>query len=57
MDEYYWPVAKLMVLTGLIASEIAALKSGHVRDGYLYVDYQITERSLASPRHWQTSPV
>ena len=41
MDEFYHPVAKLMVLTGLIASEIAALKPQHIRDGYLYVEESI----------------
>jgi integrase len=38
---YYRPVAKLMILTGLIASEIAALKKVHIRDGYLWVEQSI----------------
>lgn len=38
MDPYYRPVTKLMMLTGLIASEIAALKRSHIRDGYLYIE-------------------
>lgn len=41
MEPYYRPVAKLMVLTGLMASEIAALKPAHVRDGNLYVEQSI----------------
>jgi integrase len=41
MEPYYRPVAKLMVLTGLIASEIAALRKSHIRDGYLYVEQSI----------------
>lgn len=41
MDEYYQPIAKLMVLTGLIASEIAAIKRQHIRDGYLYIEESI----------------
>lgn len=41
MGEYYRPVAKLMILTGIIASEIAALKKSHIRNGYLYVEESI----------------
>jgi integrase len=41
MEAYYRPVAKLMVITGMIASEIAALKKSHIRDGYLYVEQSI----------------
>lgn len=41
MDPYYRPVAKLMMLTGIIASEIAALKKSHIRDGYLYIEESI----------------
>ena len=41
MEPYYHPVAKLMMLTGMIASEIAALKKSHIRDGYLYVEQSI----------------
>lgn len=44
MDEYYRPVAKLMVLTGLMASEIAGLKPHHIRDGYLYIEESIVRR-------------
>lgn len=44
MDEYYRPVAKLMVLTGLMASEIAALKSSHIRDGYLCIEESIVRK-------------
>ena len=44
MDEYYRPVAKLMVLTGLMASEIAALKPEHIRDGYLYIEESIVRQ-------------
>ncbi|WP_052263395.1 tyrosine-type recombinase/integrase [Geobacter pickeringii] len=41
MELYYRPVAKLMVLTGMIASELAALKKTHIRDGFLYVEQSI----------------
>ncbi|WP_129126912.1 site-specific integrase [Geomonas oryzae] len=41
MEPHYRPVAKLMVLTGMIASEIAALKKSHIREGYLYVEQSI----------------
>lgn len=41
MDEYYHPVATLMVMTGMIASEIAAVKPQHIRDGYLYIEESI----------------
>ncbi|WP_224961280.1 tyrosine-type recombinase/integrase [Geomonas subterranea] len=41
MEPYYRPVAKLMILTGLIASEIAALKKSHVHDGHLWVEQSI----------------
>lgn len=41
MEEFYRPVAQLMVLTGLIASEVAALKPQHIRDGYLYIEESI----------------
>ena len=41
MEPYYRPVAKLMVLTGLMASEVAALKPHHIRDGILYVEQSI----------------
>ncbi len=41
MDEYYRPVSKLMVLTGLMASEIAAIKASHIREGYLYIEESI----------------
>jgi integrase len=41
MEPYYRPVVKLMMLTGLIASEIAALKKSHIRDGYLYIEESI----------------
>jgi len=34
-------VAKLMRLTGMMASEIAALKKTHIRDGYFYVEESI----------------
>lgn len=44
MDPYYRPVAKLMVLTGLMASEIAALKARHIQDGYLYIEESIVRR-------------
>lgn len=44
MDPYYHPVAKLMVLTGLMASEIAALKASHIRDGYLYIEESIVRK-------------
>lgn len=41
MNEYYRPVAKLMILTGMMASEIAALKRSHIRDGYLFIEESI----------------
>jgi integrase len=41
MDEFYRPVTKLMVLTGMIASEIAAIKRQHIRDGYLHIEESI----------------
>jgi len=41
MEPFYRPVAKLMMLTGLIASEIAALKQSHIRDGYLHIEESI----------------
>lgn len=44
MDEYYRPVSKLMVLTGLMASEIAGLKASHIRDGYLYIEESIVRK-------------
>ena len=44
MDEYYRPVAKLMVLTGLMASEIASLKASHIRDGYLHIEESIVRK-------------
>lgn len=44
MDEYYRPVAKLMLLTGLMASEFAALKASHIRDGYLYIEESIVRK-------------
>lgn len=43
MEPYYRPVAKLMVITGMIASEIAALKKSHIRDGYVYVQQSIVK--------------
>ncbi|ABK99983.1 Arm DNA-binding domain-containing protein [Pelobacter propionicus] len=44
MDANYRPVAKLMVLTGLMASEIAALKPRHIRDGHLYIEESIVRK-------------
>jgi integrase len=44
MDPYYRPVAKLMVLTGLMASEIAALKASHNQNGYLYIEESIARK-------------
>lgn len=44
MEPYYRPVAKLMVITGVIASEIAALKKSHIRDGYLYIEESIVRK-------------
>jgi integrase len=41
MEPYYRPVAKLMVLTGLMASEMAALKPHHIKDGTLRVEQSI----------------
>ena len=41
MEPYYRPVAKLMVLTGLMASEIAALRPAHMRDGILFIEQSI----------------
>lgn len=41
MEPFYRPVAKLMVVTGMIASEIAAVKKSHIRDGYLYIEQSI----------------
>lgn len=34
-------VGELHVRTGLIASEIAALKPGHIRGGYLHIESSI----------------
>lgn len=44
MDEYYRPVSTLMVLTGLMASEIAGLKARHIQDGYLYIEESIVRK-------------
>lgn len=44
MEEYYRPVAKLMVLTGLMASEIAGLKPHHIKDGDLYIEESIVKK-------------
>jgi integrase len=44
MDPYYRPVAKLMVLSGLMASEIAALRPHHIRDGYLHIEESIVRK-------------
>lgn len=41
IDPYYRPVTELMVLTGLMASEIAGLKPQHVQNGMLYVEKSI----------------
>lgn len=41
MEPFYRPVAKLMVLTGLMASEVAALKPNHMKDGFLHVEQSI----------------
>ena len=41
LEPYYRRVTRLMVLTGMIASEIAALKKSHIRDGFLYVEQSI----------------
>lgn len=43
MDEFYKPVSKLMVMTGLMASEIAALKTCHIRNGYLYIELSVVK--------------
>lgn len=43
VDEYFKPVTKLMVLTGLMASEIAGIKPGCIRDGYLNIEYKIVK--------------
>ena len=37
LDPWYQPVAELMMLTGMIASEVAGLPRLHVKDGYLLV--------------------
>ncbi len=44
MSEYYRPVSKLMILTGLMASEIAGLKARHVQEGYLYIEESIVRK-------------
>jgi integrase len=41
MEPFYRPVTKLMVLTGLMASEIADLRPYHIRDGILCVERSI----------------
>ena len=43
MDEFYKPVSELMVMTGLMASEIAALKTCHIRNGYLYIELSVVK--------------
>lgn len=43
IERYYQPVTKLMVLTGIIASEIAALKPHHIRNGSIYVEEAIVK--------------
>lgn len=37
LDPWYRPVAELMVLTGMIASEVAGLTRLHLKDGYMLV--------------------
>jgi len=41
MEPFYRPVTKLMVLTGLMASEVAALKPNHMKGGFLHVEQSI----------------
>lgn len=38
---HYQPVVKLMVLTGLMASEIASLRPQSIRNGYLYIEASV----------------
>lgn len=43
IDTFYKPVTELMVMTGLMASEIAALKTCHIRNGYLYIQLSVVK--------------
>lgn len=37
LDEWHKPICELMIMTGLIASEVAGLKKSDIRGGYLHV--------------------
>jgi len=43
IEEHYKPVTKLMVLTGLMASEIAGIKPDCIRNGYLYIECSVVK--------------
>jgi integrase len=43
IEEHYKPVTKLMVLTGLMASEIAGIKPDCIRNGYLHVECSVVK--------------
>lgn len=41
MEPFYRPVARLMNLTGLMASEVAALRPESIREGYLHIERSV----------------
>lgn len=54
MDPWYRPIAELMLLTGMISSELAGLKKSHIRDGYIHVkDTIVRDREKDEPKNSQ----
>lgn len=45
LDEWYRPIAELMVLTGTIPSELAGLCEGHIANGHIHIR-QIISRGM-----------
>lgn len=46
LDEWSKPIAELMLLTGIIPSELAGLCPGHVRNGFIHIRQIITRGKL-----------
>jgi len=44
MDSFYRPVAEIMIMTGMIGSEIAGLRKSDLRNGYIEIENKFVRR-------------
>jgi integrase len=44
IDPHYRPIAEIMIMTGMIGSEIAGLRKEDIRDGYIHIQNSIVRK-------------